>query len=96
MKRSYDDSDNIVIQYTRSITERVSDTFSAMFSESENAVAIAHLKATLDPNFNLEVFMRQAREFIIPEVIDAYLHGDTDTLRLWCSEAVSNKILNLS
>ncbi|RKP24061.1 hypothetical protein SYNPS1DRAFT_17694, partial [Syncephalis pseudoplumigaleata] len=90
MKRSYEDSDNILIQYTRSITERVTDTFSALFSESESAVAIAHLKATLDPNFNLEVFMRQAREFIVPEVIDAYLHGDVDTLRLWCSEATFN------
>ncbi|RKP09087.1 hypothetical protein THASP1DRAFT_14741 [Thamnocephalis sphaerospora] len=89
-KRSYEDSDNVLIQYTRAFTERVSDTFGSIFSESESAMAIAQLKETVDPNFNMEVFMRQAREFIIPEVIDAYLHGDTETLRLWCSEATYN------
>jgi import inner membrane translocase subunit TIM44 len=90
LKKNYEESDNLFIQYTRAFTERVSDTLSSIFSESDNAIAIAHFKQTIDPNFNLDVFMRQAREFIIPEVIDAYLHGDVDTLRLWCSEATFN------
>lgn len=89
LKRSYAESDNAVIYYTREITDRVSDTFSRLFSESESAVTIAHLKETLDPNFDLEVFMRQVREFIVPELLDAYMQRDTETLRLWCSEAVS-------
>jgi hypothetical protein len=42
----------------------------------------------IDPRFNLEEFMREAREYIIPEIMEAYLKGDTNTLKEWCSEAV--------
>jgi len=42
----------------------------------------------IDPRFNLEEFMKEAREFIIPEIMEAYLSGDASTLKEWCSEAV--------
>lgn len=32
--------------------------------------------------------MKEARGFIVPEVMEAYLKGDVETLKLWCSEAV--------
>lgn len=35
--------------------------------------------------------MIDARTYIVPELMEAYLKGDVDTLKLWCSEAVSNK-----
>jgi import inner membrane translocase subunit TIM44 len=42
----------------------------------------------LDPSFSMEAFERELREYIVPEVVDAYLSADNDALKLWCSEAV--------
>lgn len=36
--------------------------------------------------------MEDARKYIIPELMEAYLKGDVETLKLWCSEAVSTVI----
>ncbi|CAG8536440.1 12192_t:CDS:2 [Ambispora leptoticha] len=89
LKRNYEDSDNIVISYTRAITSRLSDTFSSFFEETEVAQTISLIKM-VDPQFNLETFMKEARTYIIPEVMEAYLNGDVETLRIWCSEAAFN------
>lgn len=43
-----------------------------------------------DPNFNIENFTKTAREYIIPEILDAFLTADIPTLRLWCSEGTFN------
>jgi import inner membrane translocase subunit TIM44 len=37
----------------------------------------------------MDKFMEDARKYIIPELMEAYLKGDVETLKLWCSEAVS-------
>ena len=41
----------------------------------------------MDPSFQVEPFLREMREYILPEVLDAYVKGDTDTLKLWLSAA---------
>jgi len=41
----------------------------------------------MDPTFQVEPFLREMREYILPEVLDAYVKGDTDTLKLWLSAA---------
>ncbi|KAJ1502328.1 protein translocase subunit [Coelomomyces lativittatus] len=51
--------------------------------------AITKIKK-LDPNFNLETFLKEAREFMLPEILDAWLKGDQETLSVWCSEASVN------
>ena len=43
----------------------------------------------MDPMFDSESFERDLREYIIPEVVDAYLTADKPALMKWCSEAVS-------
>lgn len=43
----------------------------------------------IDPSFNMDNFLREARTYIIPEVMEAYLKGDVESLKMWCSEAVS-------
>ena len=43
---------------------------------------------TLDPSFAMESFERELREYIVPEVVDAYLSADNEALKSWCSEAV--------
>ena len=35
----------------------------------------------------MEPFLRDMREYILPEVLDAYVKGDTETLKLWLSAA---------
>ena len=43
----------------------------------------------MDPMFDRETFERELREYIVPEVVDAYLSADRESLRQWCGEAVS-------
>ncbi|RUP51580.1 hypothetical protein BC936DRAFT_147268 [Jimgerdemannia flammicorona] len=89
--KSYQESDNIFISYTRAFTDRVQDTFGSLFEESDQAQAIKALQL-IDPRFNMESFMKEARGYIIPELLDAYLKSDFETLREWCSEAVSKDV----
>jgi len=42
----------------------------------------------LDPRSSMEVFEHELREYIVPEVVDAYLSVDNGALKSWCSEAV--------
>lgn len=42
----------------------------------------------IDPTFNMEGFERELREYIVPEVVDAYITADQEALKAWCSEAV--------
>ncbi|CAG8810766.1 22620_t:CDS:2, partial [Racocetra persica] len=86
MKRNYEDSDNVIISFTREFTDRISYTLGSLFQENETAQAITQLKM-IDPGFNIEEFMKELREFIIPEIMEAYLKGDMETLKIWCSEA---------
>ena len=41
--------------------------------------------------FDRESFERELREYIVPEVVDAYLSADKPALMKWCSEAVCIK-----
>jgi import inner membrane translocase subunit TIM44 len=42
----------------------------------------------IDPDFKLEKWTGELREYIVPEVVDAYLSADRESLRQWCGEAV--------
>ena len=70
----------------------VTDTIGTFFDENETAQATRILRA-MDPAFNVEGFHRELREYIIPEVIDAYLSADREALQAWCGEAVSDLAL---
>ena len=48
----------------------------------------------LDPSFSMESFERELREYIVPEVVDAYLSADNEALKSWCSEAVRPPPIN--
>lgn len=88
-RRNYEESDNIFVSYSRAFTDRISDTFGSLFEESDQAQAIRAFQS-IDPTFNMDKFMTDARKYIIPELMEAYLKGDVDTLKLWCSEATYN------
>lgn len=50
----------------------------------------------LDPSFSMESFERELREYIVPEVVDAYLSADQEALKAWCGEAVRVFLLPLA
>lgn len=82
LKSTYNESENPLISTARSISDRVA----GIFAENEMARVIKKFRE-MDPSFQIEPFLREMREYILPEVLDAYVKGDVETLRLWLSEA---------
>lgn len=82
LKSSYNESENPFISTARSISDRVA----GFFAENETAMVIKKFRE-MDPTFQMEPFLREMREYILPEVLDAYVKGDTETLKLWLSAA---------
>ncbi|KAJ2335233.1 protein translocase subunit [Coemansia sp. RSA 2681] len=89
-RKNYQESENPVIEASRAVTDRVRGVLGFFFNETESATALRQIRDTIDPGFSLEAFIRECREFIIPEILDAYLHSDAETLKTWCSEASYN------
>ncbi|KAF8347844.1 import inner membrane translocase subunit tim44 [Amanita rubescens] len=85
LRQSYDESENPVVMSVRSVTE----TIGSWFDENENA-QVTRLMRTMDPAFTRESFERELREYIVPEVVDAYLSADREALKAWCGEATYN------
>lgn len=81
-KETYNESENPLISTARSISDRVA----GFFAENETAQVIKKFRE-MDPNFQMEEFLREMREYILPEVLDAYVKGDVETLKLWLSDA---------
>ena len=84
LKQQYDESENPLISSVRSVTQ----TIGSWFDENESA-QVQRLMKAMDPTFNMESFERELREYIVPEVVDAYLSADREALQAWCGEAVS-------
>ncbi|KAF2089081.1 Tim44-domain-containing protein [Saccharata proteae CBS 121410] len=82
MKSAYRESENPLISTARSISDRVA----GFFAENETAMVIKKFRE-MDPNFQLEPFLTEMREYILPEVLDAYVKGDVEVLKLWLSAA---------
>lgn len=82
LKSIYEESENPLISTARSISDRVA----GFFAENETAMVIKKFRE-MDPNFQVEPFLRDMREYILLEVLEAYVKGDTETLKLWLSAA---------
>ncbi|KAK6335490.1 protein translocase subunit [Orbilia brochopaga] len=82
LRKQYDESENPFISTTRNIADRVA----GFFAENETAQVIKKFKE-MDPSFQLEPFLRELREWILPEVLDAYVKGDVEILQQWLSAA---------
>ncbi|KAH7913876.1 hypothetical protein BJ138DRAFT_1001457 [Hygrophoropsis aurantiaca] len=85
LRTAYDESENPVVSGVRGVTE----TIGSWFDENETA-QVTRLMRALDPTFNRESFERELREYIVPEVVDAYLSADQEALKAWCGEATYN------
>lgn len=81
---AYQESESPLITPLRTVTSTIGSWF------EENEVAqVTRMMRGLDPFFSREAFERELREYIVPEVVDAYLSADREALMSWCSEAVS-------
>lgn len=78
----YNESENPLISTARGIT----DTVAGWFAENETAMVIKKFRE-MDPQFRLEPFLNELREYMLPEVLDAYVKGDVETLKQWLSAA---------
>lgn len=85
MRQTFDESENPVVSGIRSVTQ----TIGSWFDENETAQVIRMMKA-IDPDFQQGDFERELREYIVPEVVDAYLSADQESLKAWCGEATYN------
>lgn len=83
LRQAFDESENPVVASVRNVTQ----TVGSWFDENETAQVLRLMRA-LDPTFNRENFERELREYIVPEVVDAYLSADQEALKAWCGEAV--------
>lgn len=68
--------------------------FGTMVEETEHGQTIAALRES-DPHFEVEHFLKDAREFMIPEVMEAFIEWQPAELKQWCSEGVFN-VLEMS
>lgn len=82
IKSIYNESDNALISTARSISDRIT----GFFAENETAMVIKKFRE-MDPNFQMEPFLTEMREYILPEVLDAYVKGDVAVLKEWLSAA---------
>ncbi|KAJ1530138.1 protein translocase subunit [Nowakowskiella sp. JEL0078] len=68
------------------LMDRVREIFaSPVFQESEQARVVKAFQS-VDPSFNLEEFTSELAEFVVPDIMEAYLSGDAVLLEEWCSE----------
>ncbi|EJD47973.1 import inner membrane translocase subunit tim44 [Auricularia subglabra TFB-10046 SS5] len=84
-RQAYDESENELVATVRGITS----TIGSWFDENETA-QVTRMFRDIDPSFTMEGFGRELREYIVPEIVDAYLSADREALKLWCSEATHN------
>ncbi|KAK4634861.1 Mitochondrial import inner membrane translocase subunit tim44 [Fulvia fulva] len=82
MGDTYRESENPLISTARSVTDRIA----GFFAENETAMVIKKFRE-MDPSFQLEPFLNEMRSYILPEVLEAYVKGDVETLKLWLSAA---------
>lgn len=79
---TYRESENPLISTARSVSDRIA----GFFAENETAMVIKKFRE-MDPSFQLEPFLTEMRTYILPEVLEAYVKGDVETLQLWLSAA---------
>jgi mitochondrial import inner membrane translocase subunit TIM44 len=83
LRQQYDESENPIVSSMRSVTS----TIGSWFDENETA-QVMRISRYMDPTFSMDTFPRELREYIVPEVVDAYLSADKEGLQHWCGEAV--------
>lgn len=85
LREKWDESENGLISLVRTIVEKIS----GFFAETEQAKVVKQLKL-MDPSFRLTDFQKTLTNYIVPELLDAYVKNDAAVLKEWLSEAPYN------
>ncbi|CCE83889.1 Piso0_004485 [Millerozyma farinosa CBS 7064] len=85
LKEKWDDSENGLISLVRTIIEKIS----GFFAETEQAKVIKQFKQ-MDPSFRVTDFTRTLTNYIVPELLDAFIKNDEKVLKEWFGEAPFN------
>lgn len=85
LREKWDEHENPLIVVIRTVMNKVG----GFFSETEAARVVKQFKE-IDPNFTTIAFQKQLREYIVPEVVEAYIASDDTVLKTWFSEAPFN------
>jgi import inner membrane translocase subunit TIM44 len=57
-------------------------------SQSELSEVLTEI-AKIDPSFDRTAWLRFCEQEVIPNVLEAWIRGDTNVLKDWCHERVS-------
>lgn len=85
LREKWEESENGLIALLRTIVEKVT----GFFAETEQAKVIKQLRQ-IDPTFRITDFTRTLTNYIVPELLDAYIKNDDKVLKEWLSEAPFN------
>ena len=81
----WDENENPLIVMMRKVNNKVS----GFFAETEAARVIRQFKL-MDSTFDTLSFTRHMREYVVPEILEAYIKGDEKVLKKWLTEAPFN------
>lgn len=81
----WDENENPLIVGIRKVTGKIG----GFFAETESSRVYSQFKL-MDPTFSNSAFTKHLREYIIPEILEAYVKGDEVVLKKWFSEAPFN------
>ena len=84
----YQESEHPFVERLRGVT----NTVASWFEENETVQVVRAIKQ-LDPSFTLAQFSTDLREYVIPEVLDAFHTGQRQLLRQWCGDATYNVLM---
>lgn len=85
LKEKWDESENGLVSLVRTIVEKVT----GFFSETEQAKVVRQFRL-MDPTFRVTEFTRTLTNYIVPELLDAYMKNDEAVLKRWLLEAPYN------
>ncbi|KTW26861.1 protein translocase subunit TIM44 [Pneumocystis jirovecii RU7] len=85
-KHLYNHSENPIIRIIKGAITNIEAFSHRLFAENE-AAKVVRLFKNIDSSFRVESFLQELREYILPEVIEAYVKGDMEILKLWLNES---------
>lgn len=85
LREKWEEAENPLLVLIRTVFNKIG----GLFAETEAARVVKQFRE-LDPNFTSIAFQKQLREYIVPEVVEAYIQGDEKVLKNWLSEAPFN------
>ncbi|EDK41229.1 hypothetical protein PGUG_05327 [Meyerozyma guilliermondii ATCC 6260] len=85
IREKWEESENGLIALIRTVVEKIT----GFFAETEQAKVIKQLRQ-IDPSFRITDFTRTLTNYIVPELLDAYIKNDDKVLKQWLSEAPFN------